>query len=102
MEYPSFVGGAYKANNPFAANELCINWHPAPLESEGAVTRWHLVPRPGHAVWSAAVSAQLDSTGTPLPIAPGSGWIARPPTRGPEYGWLVNDAASFVKFTNAS
>lgn len=63
MEYPSFVGGSYKANNPFAANELTINWYPAPLESEGALARWHLVPTPGVAVWPRFDSVGLSGPG---------------------------------------
>lgn len=56
MRYPSFIGGAYKASNPRAANELCINLYPEPIQSSATTNDWQLVPTPGVQAHSASAT----------------------------------------------
>jgi hypothetical protein len=50
--FPGFVGGAYAGANPVSSNQLCINWYPSAVETEGATAPRELLPTPGVKVFA--------------------------------------------------
>lgn len=62
VPYPGFINGSGVSANPFAINERTVNLFPSMVQSEGASSRWILLPTPGVSTYSAQ-AASLSTRG---------------------------------------